>query len=170
MPNELDSIKITPFPLWKAKVTEATEKRHKDRLTNDCHKTEEGQNIPKTKTKHIIEKLNDSLYTRTPIEIIKGFSKKECRTLIIARYGMLECGKNFRGTMNERCITCDTIDNEEHRLNHCIKFRTINYLDDDQKVPFQSVFSDNVEEVKATLSRILKVRNVTNGRGGMNDQ
>ena len=113
--HEFDTIKMIPFPLWKRQVTDATEKLNKTRLIADCHRTENGESVPKTKTQHIIDKLNDPLYIRSPIQIIKRFTKKECRTLIIARYGMLKCGKNFKGTLNEKCLTCDTIDYEEHR-------------------------------------------------------
>ena len=88
----------------------------------------------------------------------------------MARFGMLECGKNFKGTMKEMCATCDAIDNEEHRLNECVSFRSTNYLDSDDKIPFHTIYSDDTENVRAIFSRIWNVWNVTNGRGGMNSQ
>ena len=43
-----------------------------------------------------------------------SLTKRETKMLIIARFGMLECGKNFKGTMNEICLNCNTRDTEEH--------------------------------------------------------
>ena len=63
-----------------------------------------------------------------PKEMISG-SKNRTKTLILARHGMLECGKNFRGTMPEVCRHCNMTDNENHRLNDCINRMSINHAD-----------------------------------------
>ena len=49
--------------------------------------------------------------------------KLEARALIMGMFGMLECKKNYRyGSKRETCDVCDTVDDEDHRMNHCIKF------------------------------------------------
>ena len=169
MTNNYETIKNTPFPVWKSQIEEATEKEHKQRLISECHKIENGQSIPKTKTAHIIEKINNPSFKRKPIDTICNFSKHECRTMIIARNGMLVCGKNFRGTINYICPICNTIDNEEHRLNECVNYESINYSNSDEKIPFETIYSDDQVVLKTIFERINKVWNVKTGRGAMNN-
>ena len=70
---------------------------------------------------------------------------------------MLECGKNFKGTMPDICIRCKTNDDEDHRLNECINFEATNWANLDGKVPFQDIYS-NDENV---LSEIIEKLNCT---------
>ena len=65
-------------------------------------------------------------------------TKNECETPIIARYGMLECGMNYKGTLDSQCITCSTIDDEEHRLNDWLK--DINFCNSIDKIPFNTKY------------------------------
>ena len=44
----------------------------------------------------------------------------------MARYGMLQCGRNFSAKTGKNCHTCNVIDDEEHRLNICPKWMTDN--------------------------------------------
>ena len=81
--------------------------------------------VPKTKTQCILKTVENNDYVRNPCKEILSLSKNECKSLIIARFGMLECGANFKGTMNHKCVTCDAVDNEEHRLNHCLKLKDV---------------------------------------------
>ena len=83
---------------------------------------------PKTKTASLIEKIKDPAYKRSPEHEIQKMTKLEAKTLIIARYGMLECGKNFGGTHGGECSECNTYDDENHRLNDCKKWKELNYL------------------------------------------
>ena len=62
LPTDFTTIKNTPFPHWKNYVIAALEKRHKERLLEDCHKKEHGQPIPKTKTTSIIDEINNVNY------------------------------------------------------------------------------------------------------------
>ena len=82
---------------------------------------------------------------------------------------MLVCGKNYRGSISHICPTCNTIDNEEHRLNQCTIFQSINFLVSDDKIPFQTVYSNDPLVLRVILERIDRVWNLKNGRGGMND-
>ena len=106
---------------WKKNVNEAVEKFNMKKLLKNCTSpSPHGEKI-NTKTKHIHQQLNSTTTTkerRAPKEVISG-SKQRAKTIILSRYGMLECGTNFKGTMSQTCHTYKNTDNEHHRLNEC---------------------------------------------------
>ena len=116
------------------------ERENHVRLLKDCYKTENGCKTVKTKTAHIIPSLTGNTYTRKPQEDIIQFNKYDTKTLVIARFGMLDCGMNFKGNRSETCNQCNVVDNVDHRLNHCIKYRNINLYDCEQKEDFQKIY------------------------------
>ena len=165
--SDFDAIKNIPTAIWKHTVTTATETMNKKRLLDDCYKKENGEKIPKSKTKSIIDKLNAPDYTRKPINEIMSLPKYEGRTVILSRYGMLECGKNFKGTLRERCLICDLPDDEEHRLNKCPKYDMTNFSHSNDIVPFESIFSGDTKILKTIVPHINQVWNLKNGHGSM---
>ena len=90
--------------------------------------TEKVNNIEKKKPKttHIYNYLNDPAYKGEPMAEVIASNKLWTKTILTARHGMLECGKNFKGTIPEICQTCKKEDNENHRLNECIKWNNFN--------------------------------------------
>ena len=98
---------------------------------------------------------------------IRPLKKHETKTLLLARYRMLECGVNFKGSLNEICCTCNAKDNEEHRFNQCIKYRNMNFYKHDNKLPFKTVFSDEVNMLKKIIPLISQVWNTRNANGTM---
>ena len=52
---------------------------------------------------------------------------------------MLECGMNFKGTLDGQCLTCKTIGDEEHRLNNCMRLKEINFSDSIDKIPLNPI-------------------------------
>ena len=86
---------------------------------------------------------------------------------MIARYGMLQCGQNFKGTISSLCLQCNVPDNEDHRLNVCPIYKDINFCDNDDSVPFECVFFNNVETLKKVILRINNVWNLKCGNGSM---
>ncbi len=72
--------------------------------------------------------------------------------------------------MTELSNTCNVIDDEEHRLNYCARFREMNFHDSnvDDKVEFRTIFSDDHNTLKVIIDRIGKVWNMKNGHGTMN--
>ena len=165
--NNFDVIKNIPSAIWKSQVTQVTEEKHRKGLIERCYKQENGVKSIKTKTASILPELEKNDYKRKPTKEILSLNKQECKTLILARYGMLECGKNFRGTLAVKCITCNEIDNEEHRLNKCSKFIDINHIDKNEKIMFETVYSTNVESLRTVIRRIETVWNVRLGHGTM---
>ena len=116
----------------------------------------------------IAKKLAETSYKRQiQLEILKT-TKQEAKTILIARYRMLQCGKNFKGTINEQCSQCKCIDDENHRLNYCIKWKNINYYDETEKVDFDLVFSTDIQILRNVIGKIEKVWNTRNAHGTMN--
>ena len=75
----------------------------------------------KTKTKTIMEKVEDKNYKRKPINTILSLSCIETRALLMSRYGILNCCANISmGHKGKLCRECGVLDNEHHRINECI--------------------------------------------------
>ena len=86
----------------------------------------------------------------------------------MARYGMLKCANNFHhgfGTL--LCDTCNVCDNENHRIDTCIKWRETNFYDNDQKVDFNNVFSNDNEKCLQIVRIIFSMWGLENGRNEM---
>ena len=108
-----------PFE-WKSMVKRAVEKRNKQRLLEECSSlNEQGERNPKSKTAHIVEKAECANFERKPHPATINLSEHETKTLVIARFGKLQCGKNFKGSMTPICDSCKCRDDEEHRVNMC---------------------------------------------------
>ena len=138
-------------------MKDKVEVKNKGRLYDDCHKTVDGIQVAKTKTARIPNNLLSDAYTRKPCDEILLCTKQETKTIIIARFGMLDCGRNFKGSNSATCNKCGVVDDEEHRLNHCIKYRSINYYDHEEKLPFENIFSTDVEVLRNIIPRIQNV-------------
>ena len=87
---------------------------------------------------------------------------------MIARFGMLECGSNFQGTLKTTCSECDQKDNEQHRLNYCKRYRNFNNCDNTKKVDFYLIYFDDIEVLRRIIPEIMKVWNVKTSFGTMN--
>ena len=81
---------------------------------------------------------------------------------------MLECGQNFQGTLSSLCNQCNCIDNEDHRLNSCIKWRNVNLYDSIEKVDINKIYSNDINEIRPVISKIELVWNTRNAHGTMN--
>ena len=169
LPVDFEEIRRQRPNEWKNNVRKDFEHKNKLRLIEECYSKINGQDVPKTKTASILERLRDPAYIRNPLKEIMTLSKHETKSLIIARYGMLECGKNFKGTLDVRCNVCDCIDNEEHRMNSCTKYSNVNHCNDPTTFGFDNIYSHDMDTgIKLTISRIEKVWNVKTGHGTMN--
>ena len=167
LPTDLSIIKNKRPNEWKRLVEEKIECKNRTRLIDDCHKMVDGQKIRKTKTSHIVDTIQADAYTRKPLPELQQLTKRETKTIIISRYGMLECGTNFKNTRSVLCTTCKTSDNEDHRLNHCIRYRTVNKYDHSEKTNFNDVYSTDTNVLKRVTTEIEKVWNTRNAHGCM---
>ena len=168
LPTEFSIIKTATRRQWKRAVDEKIEIKNRNQLLSDCHKTVGNLQTRKTKTAHIVDNLDETTYTREPSPLLRFCNRQETKTLIIARFGMLECGKNFKGSMSEICAKCNVLDDENHRLNHCSNYKNVNLLDTCDNVNFRDIFSTDINTVKNVIKLIEKVWNVTNAHGSMN--
>ena len=122
---------------------------------------------PKTKTSSIIPQLNDPGYKRSPIPEIQNMNKQETRTIIMARFGMLECGKNYGGSLHKQCGMCKSVDDENHRLNTCIRWTETNLHKSNTKTDFNQIYLNDHEVLKKLIETIQRVWNTKNGNGSM---
>ena len=99
---------------WTREVKKSIEKSNTERLHDELHKTELGIKRRKTKTASIVDLIEDANYQRQPRPEIVQCSIRETETILISRFAMLECGKNFKGTMGEICKDCHVLDDESH--------------------------------------------------------
>ena len=166
LPNDFAEIQRTHIRQWERMVSQRTEIMNQKRLYGDCHKKENNQQTVKTKTAHILSRIS-APYTRKPIDEIMQCSKYDTKTIIIARYGMLECGRNYKGNKPEMCTQCNMLDDENHRLNECVKFRHVNLYDSETRVDFHKIFSNDIETLREIVPIIQKVWNTKTAHGIM---
>ena len=167
LPTDISIIQNKRPNEWKNLVKARIEIKNKSRLIDDCHKMVEGERVKKTKTKHIVEQIDNDLYTRMPAPELQTLTKQETKTILISRFRMLECGVNFKGSMNVVCSTCRKKDDEAHRLNHCKRFRTTNCYDNAIKPNFDDIYSTDINVLKNIASTIEKTWNTRNAHGSM---
>ena len=168
LPTDFSTIRSTTRRQWKNIVNAKIEKKNRNRLLNDCHKTENNIKMRKTKTARIVDALEERTYVREPVPEILLCDKQETKTILIARFGMLECGKNFKNSMTEKCKDCNVVDDENHRLNNCVTFRNLNLYDIHPKVDFFDIFSSDMTVLRTVIGQIEKVWNVKTAHGSMN--
>ena len=78
---------------------------------------------------------------------------------------MLECGTNFKGTLNTTCANCNTTDNEHHRMNECPKWKDLNA--DTEKIDFKLIYSNSIDSIRHVMSKIRNIWNTKCAHGTM---
>ena len=165
--TDWDQIKSKSKELWKHEVHKAVNTRNKERMKEQCMNMKDGNSIVKTKSKYILDQLEEN-YVRKPLKELCGQNKQRVRTVIMARTGMLLCGKNFKGNSSETCLECNnTTDNEDHRLNYCKEWKEVNRYDEELKINFDDIYSVEKEKLDITIDEIEKVWNLEYGNNGM---
>ena len=107
-------------------------------------------------------------YQRSAKEVLLKCTKQEAKTMMIARFGLLDSGKNFKGSRSEMCDTCNQMDNEDHRLNYCEKYKTINFANSNVTVDFEQIYENDLTLVRELMSKLSHVWNTYNAYGSMN--
>ena len=168
LPRDLHVIKSLSKREWTQRVKTEIEKRNKKRLIKDCYKEKDGQTMRKPKTASIVDHIEKPDYQRDSRQELLKCTKLETKTIIIARYGMLECGTNFMGTKDVILKDCQVRDDEDHRLNHCLTYQSINNKHTGVLTNFNDVYSSDIYTLRAIIPQILKVWNLRNANGTMN--
>ena len=167
LPTDFSSIKAHSPGSWKTIVTLVIDEENHERLITECFKSENGEKRPKSKTSCIAERIAEKSYTRKPEDELMLMTKHETKTILIARYGMLECGKNYKGTMKQQCEKCKCEDDENHGMNHCIKWRERNFHHYEEKVNFNLIYSKDLHSLRYIISKIEEIWNTRNAHGTM---
>ena len=165
---QLDAIASKPVTTWRREVEQAAEEQNKSLLLEKCQTKNRSTSRLKTKTKTVAEKLQQQGYKRIPLPILYNLSCLQTRALIMGRYGMLDCMFNFSmGYGGKKCTVCDVDDDEAHRINDCIRYRSINRYDDAEKIDFGKIYSDDVNDVIPVVEAILTVWDLENGKNSV---
>ena len=77
---------------WKEKVKTAILKKNKEKILEQCVNISNGERKTKAKSKHIYDKLSNENFYGEPQKELVDLSKQRLKTILLARYGMLECG------------------------------------------------------------------------------
>ena len=160
-------IKDLPKPTWKRYVRAAVNNMNKQKLIGNCTEKQGDTEKAKTKTKYILDQINSDSYKNEPIPEVVASSKLTAKTLIIARSGMLQCGKNFKGTNPEICRKCNVIDNENHRMNECPNWQNPTEMPNTSKVNFKDIYSDDPQTLQKVIKRIQGIWELSLGNGTM---
>ena len=161
-----DKIKEKTKNEWKRQVETAADKINRERMLKECHKKERGEEVIKTKTKRLVQKLQDDAYSRQPF--MNKNNKPIVRAYIMGRHGMLQCAANFsNGYGGKMCGKCGVEDNENHRINFCTEWSGINLSDNDDKIDYELIFSDNETESMKVVEKIIDIWDLGNGKNCM---
>ena len=150
---------------WKESVIRATEEGNKNQILKMCYK-DRGEE--RTKSKYLIARLKDPQYKRSDPRPVMSMTRLKTKAVVMARSGMLECAKNYKNKYKKSlCQNCSMEDNEIHRINDCILYRSINNYDKQNKFDYNLVYSDKPEEMEKTAKTILKIWDLANGKNTM---
>ena len=162
LPEDHNEIKSMTIRAWKNLVTRKVEIKNTLRLRDDCYKVSDGIRTPKTKTAHIIEEIESPTYQRKPLDELTERTKHDTKSIIIARFGMLECGSNFKGSNDIMCKRCRVTDDENHRLNTC----TIHSVSPTH-VNFNDIYSRDFNVLTHIIKSIEELWNTKTAHGTM---
>ena len=142
---------------WKNSVTEAVNKYNQAKLLNNCTTSTANDIKINTKTKNVYKELQSPDYKRQPTKEIIDRNKQKAKTVILARHGMLECGTNYKGTMPKNCKSCLIKDDENHRLNECTSFNETNWANSNEKIDFDTIYSNDNATLTCIIERLESV-------------
>ena len=167
--TEWENIKNKRKNEWTRLVKAAAEKTNVSRLKEECETKNRHETKTKTKVAYLKELLNSPNYVRTldPF-IMQNQSMIHARALIMGRLGMLQCAKNFaihHGT--KQCKDCGVLDDESHRMNFCIKYRSVNYCDKAEKIEFHDIYSNDDDKIMNVVKAIICVWDLANNKNEM---
>ena len=86
----------------------------------------------------------------------------------MSMFGMLDCAKNFKmGHGGENCNHCKVIDDENHRINDCRKYKQRNLHDSPLKFDFRLINSDDDEIIDWVLEVVCELWDLGRGNNSM---
>ena len=83
-------------------------------------------------------------------------------------FGMLKCAFNFKyGHGGHMCGTCNMVDDENHRINRCVKFKDTSLYLSPVKYDFNSIYADDEDAISRTLEVIEHIWDLDYGKNEM---
>ena len=142
---------------------------NRNKLREDLFTRSRGEDKQKTKTKSILDQINDPSFTRQPTEFLN-----QCvlvgRAVIMGRYGMLDCAANFEKKYGgKQCKACDVTDSESHRINSCKVYESINLYDTSESIDFDLIYSKETVNCMKVVEKIITMWDLVNGKNAMRD-
>ena len=156
---------------WKMEVENAAEKQNLLRLKEECLSKNRQETTQKTKTKYLESILAEPEFKRAPAPfIMKNQTMVYTRAFIMGRAGMLQCANNFANKYGGKmCRDCNCVDNEDHRINSCLKWTGRNYSERDDKIIFDDIYSNDVEKCLTVVKSIVHLWDLENNKNEMRD-
>ena len=123
----------------------------------------------RTKTLRLSEYIaNGSYKYEGPPNVLFDFPRKTVKLILMARYGMLDCANNYHGKYGTKmCKECNVVDDENHRLNFCGKWRHVNLYGKGMMIDFETVYSEDKDVLRQVSTLLESVWNVENGKNEM---
>ena len=145
----------------------AVREKNKRKLLEGCIQRGQNEEKVKTKTAYIYHNINDGMFRNEALPEIILSNKVNTKTIILGRCGMLECGKNFKGTIPEICRECGEVDDESHRLNRCVNWKHLNFSETAEVIDFGLIYDDDPRKLSPVIKSIQSVWEIYNGNGSM---
>ena len=96
--------------------------------------------------------------------IIK-LDKIRARCIIMGRYGMLNCARNYKTKYKtDICPKCDKMDDENHCINECPKWGNVNRYGRQDKIDFNKIYTDDAGELMIIADEIHKIWQIEYGK------
>ena len=166
--QDWNQIKTLSKSRWKSIVCVAVRAKNRLKLLDSC--IQQGSEKIKTKTAYVYNKISNDANCHEILPEILLLNRVDTKTVIVARSGMLECGKNFKGTLPEICRECGEEDSESHRLNRCVIWRHLNYLETVNEVEFDDIYNSEKAKLSQIIPCIQRIWEIHNGNGTMKKQ
>ena len=139
---------------WRHTVSTAVREKNKQKLLDSLVQRGPTEEKIKTKTAYIYHDINKDSFSNEALTEITSSNKVNTKTIILARCGMLECGKNFKGTIPDICRECGVVDDESHRLNRCVLWKHLNFSETANGVDFGTIYVNDYVKLLPVIQSI----------------
>ena len=73
----------------------------------------------------------------------------------------------MREISNEKCITCNVVDDENHRINDCVRFKDTNLYYSGHRYDFASIYSLEEDVINRTIEVVEHLWDLEHGKNEM---
>ena len=161
----LEEIKNKKKNEWKQIVHDATWELNRKKILDSC----QGKGKIKTKTQKIPQWLELNDYKSGYVNnVMFELPRNTVKIIIMARYGMLDCANNYRGKYGTKlCRACDMVDDEDHRMNNCVRWKDVNLHGRNYSIDFGAVYSSDIKTLEQMAGLLKRIWNLDFGKNEM---